>query len=81
MSVIPCVPELFAVLICPVSGAPLVVVGDELVSTDPATRRAYPVRDDVPVLLVDRSRVLSAADWRAALDRAGPTGGQDAPPD
>ena len=48
---------------CPVTGAPLVdAVGadgaPELHSTDAENPLAYPVRDGIPVLLVDEARSL-----------------------
>ena len=43
--------ELLAKLCCPVSRATLVRVGDWLYSTDRTTRRKYPIRDGLPIML------------------------------
>jgi uncharacterized protein len=50
--------ELLKILVCPDSKAPLIQVGDWLYSTDPATRRRYPIRDGIPIMLIDESEVL-----------------------
>jgi hypothetical protein len=54
-------PGLLDVLACPVCHAPLRVdeAASELVCTSPPATcgRAYPVRDDIPVLLVDEARL------------------------
>ena len=47
--------ELLEILVCPQSKAPLRQVGDWLYSTDAKTRRRYPVRDGIPVMLIDES--------------------------
>lgn len=64
--------ELLALLRCPVSRRPLRRLGDDaLVSTDPATRLRYPVRDGIPVLLEEEAERLDEAAWRAAMERTG----------
>ncbi len=60
-------PQLLSIMVCPESHAPLREVGDWLISTDPATRRRYPVRDGIPVMLLEESEVMSEEAWEAAL--------------
>jgi uncharacterized protein len=72
-------PSLLEILACPACHAPLKVErlagvpagadAEELVCTNPDCRRAYPVRDDIPVLLVDEARIVPA-DQHAAMSRA-----------
>lgn len=47
-------PALLEIIVCPACRADLVVVGEELVCQ--GCGLAYPVRDDIPVLLVDEAR-------------------------
>ena len=61
-------PKLMEILVCPLSHAPLKEVDGWLVSTDPETRRRYPVRDGIPVMLIDEAEELEPSAWRAALD-------------
>jgi uncharacterized protein YbaR (Trm112 family) len=64
-------PELLEILRCPESHASLVVDGDFLVSTDPATRRRYAVVDDIPNMIVEESEVLDEAAWAGIMERHG----------
>lgn len=59
--------RLLPILVCPLSRKPLRWVGGRLVSTDPATRRAYQVEDGVPVLLAGEGTELSESEWRQLL--------------
>ncbi|MHC4236445.1 MAG: Trm112 family protein [Planctomycetota bacterium] len=59
--------ELLEILVCPQSKASLVQVGDWLYSTDPQTRRRYPIRDGIPIMLIDES----SQDRRNRLDPGG----------
>jgi uncharacterized protein len=51
-------PKLLEIMQCPVSRTPLVQVGDWLYSTDPETRRKYPIRDGIPIMLIDEATPL-----------------------
>jgi len=74
-SPLPCDPDLFDLLVCPVSRAPLRWAGGRLVSTDAATRRAYRVEQGIPVMLAEESTVLDDAEWKALMAQGGPVGG------
>ncbi|MAP96365.1 MAG: hypothetical protein CMK07_15580 [Ponticaulis sp.] len=52
-------PKLLEVLVCPVSRGPLIYVPEasELISEKAGL--AYPIRDGVPIMLVDEARELS----------------------
>ena len=52
--------KLLSILVCPESKAPLKLSkdGNELICV--ASGLAYPVRDDIPVLLVDEARQISS---------------------
>ena len=64
--------ELLDLLACPESRAPVIHHEDEngewLVSTDAATRRRYPVRDDIPIMLIDESEQLEPEAWKAIVE-------------
>ena len=59
--------ELLKILACPESKAPVVEVGDWLYSTDPATRRRYPVRDGIPIMLIDESEVVDETEFQRIM--------------
>jgi uncharacterized protein YbaR (Trm112 family) len=60
-------PQLLSIMVCPISHAPLREVDDWLVSTDPETRRRYPIRDGIPVMLIEESEEMTRSDWEEAL--------------
>ncbi len=60
--------ELLKILVCPETKAPLVLTREGgLLSTDPNSRRLYRVEDDIPILLVSESTVLSPEEHASAL--------------
>ncbi|MGF1572627.1 MAG: Trm112 family protein [Sumerlaeia bacterium] len=64
--------DLLKILACPESKAPLVISADGayLISTDKKTRRRYRIEDDIPVLLIEESEVLSPEDHESQLTQA-----------
>ncbi len=61
--------KLLQILVCPVSKAPLQLdaANNELISV--ASGLAYPIRDDIPVMLESEARQLSSDEkeqWRKA---------------
>lgn len=60
-------PELMSILVCPDTHARLVHHGDWLYSTDPKSRRRYPIRDGIPVMLIDESEVVDEAEFRRVV--------------
>ena len=64
-------PELMAILVCPLSHAPLVQEGQTLVSTDSDTRRRYTIMDGIPNMLIDESEELRREEWEAIMKRHG----------
>lgn len=65
--------DLLAIVVCPVSKTSLVPAEDGSELLCAASGLAYPVRDGIPVLLVDEARELEQAEIEA-LRRRGPAG-------
>ena len=49
--------KLLEILVCPKTHSSLVLHGEELISKD--AKLAYPIRDGIPIMLIDEARVLS----------------------
>jgi uncharacterized protein YbaR (Trm112 family) len=65
--------SLLELLACPQDKGPLLLVGDEILY-NPRLRRAYPIEDGIPVLLVDEARDVDEAEHAELLARAGADG-------
>jgi len=52
--------RLLEILVCPLCKSPLHLEVNKLELICKADRLAYPIRNDVPVMLVDEARVLSS---------------------
>lgn len=62
-------PGLMEILVCPESHARLIQVGDWLYSTDPATRRRYPIREGIPIMLIEESEVVDEAEFQRIMQQ------------
>ncbi|HUX79416.1 MAG TPA: Trm112 family protein [Alphaproteobacteria bacterium] len=51
-------PKLFEMLVCPLSKGPLTYDSKKQELISPRAKLAYPIRDGVPVMLIDEARDL-----------------------
>lgn len=58
--------KLLAILVCPVSKAPLEYDAEKQELVCKASGLAYPIRDGVPVMLADQARPLSSDEKKRA---------------
>lgn len=61
--------QLLEILACPQTHAPVVLDENWIVSTDPATRRRYPIKDEIPVMLIEESEEMPIEAWREVMQR------------
>ncbi|HUC37261.1 MAG TPA: Trm112 family protein [Acidimicrobiales bacterium] len=74
-------PLLLEVLACPEDKGPLLYFADEDRLYNPRLRRSYPVRDDIPVMLVDESTTVDEVEHQRLMAKAEELGlGQTPPP-
>jgi uncharacterized protein len=62
-------PELMEILVCPETHARLVQVDDWLYSIDAKSRRRYPIREGIPIMLIDESEVVSEGDFYKVMQQ------------
>ena len=55
-------PALLAILACPEDKGPLYHLDDEQLLLNPRLNRAYPIRDGIPVMLVEEASELDEAE-------------------
>jgi uncharacterized protein YbaR (Trm112 family) len=61
--------DLLDILCCPETKADLVLDGETLVSTDKQTRRRYRIEDDIPIMLIEESEILSMEEWEKIMKK------------
>jgi uncharacterized protein YbaR (Trm112 family) len=49
--------ELLDILVCPLDKTPVKLTADQRALKCPSCRRVYPIREDIPVMLVDEARI------------------------
>lgn len=62
--------ELLRIMQCPVGHAPLIQAGDWLYSTDAETRRRYPIRDGIPIMLIEEAEVVEPDEFARVMAEA-----------
>lgn len=62
---------LLDILVCPVTKGPLIFDRDQAELISLSGRLAYPIRDDIPVMLEDEARVLSDDEVERYRQRGG----------
>lgn len=75
-------PRLLEILACPEDKGPLLYFADEAVLYNPRLHRTYPVRDGIPVMLIDEASAVDDAEHerltaKAAENGITPTFGDD----
>ena len=51
-------PKLLEILACPEDKGPLLYFEDEAALYNPRLKRRYPIRDDIPVMLIDEAEAV-----------------------
>jgi uncharacterized protein len=62
-------PLLLEVLACPEDKGPLLYFADEDRLYNPRLRKSYPIRDDIPVMLVDEATSVDDAEHERLMAR------------
>ena len=52
-------PKLLEILVCPLTKGPLTMSPDKTELISYSARLAYPIRDGIPIMLVDEARALN----------------------
>jgi uncharacterized protein YbaR (Trm112 family) len=56
-------PKLLEILVCPITKGPLVYDKEKHELISKSARLAYPIRDDIPVMLEDEARRLEPSEY------------------
>lgn len=67
-------PRLLEILACPEDKGPLLYFPSEAVLFNPRLARTYPIRDGIPVMLIDEATQVDAAEAKRLEQLAADTG-------
>ncbi|MCH7632119.1 MAG: hypothetical protein IIB59_02805 [Planctomycetes bacterium] len=62
--------ELLKILACPKTRAPLIEIDGWLYSTDAETRLRYPIRDGIPIMLIEEAEVVEPDEFARVMAEA-----------
>ena len=63
-------PQLLEILACPEDKGPLLYFGDEDALYNPRLKRRYPIREDIPIMLVDEAETVDDAEHARLMAKA-----------
>jgi uncharacterized protein YbaR (Trm112 family) len=63
-------PQLLEILACPEDKGPLLYFVDEDTLYNPRLRRRYPIREDIPIMLIDEAETVDDAEHERLLAKA-----------
>lgn len=63
-------PQLLEILACPKDKGPLLYFADEDMLYNPRLQRAYAVRNDIPIMLIDEAQTIDAAEHERLMAKA-----------
>jgi uncharacterized protein len=63
-------PQLLEILACPEDKGPLLYFADEDALYNPRLKRRYPIREDIPIMLVDEAETVDEAEHERLTAKA-----------
>ena len=67
-------PKLLEILACPEDKGPLLYFEDEAALYNPRLKRRYPIRDDIPVMLIDEAETVGNEEHQRLESKAASEG-------
>ena len=67
-------PQLLEILACPEDKGPLLYFPDEDRLYNPRLKRSYPIREDIPIMLVDEAETVDDAEHERLVAKASAEG-------